>query len=835
MKLKYLLLAAAVAFPASAYADEAATAKDAQSETESSQAQKPAAQKFSTGVAKGRDMLDSAISASAYDNVEIQKIGARTLAEVLRNIPGIRAEAVTGDGNASYTIRGLPLAATGSKFVQFQEDGLPVLEFGDLQNFSPDALLRVDLNLARIETIRGGSASTFGSNSPGGVINLMTKTGEVEGGSIRLSTGVDYGEYRVDATYGGRLTDSVRFQFGGFYRRGEGPRDVGYDAYRGGQFKFNVTKEFTNGYIRLNLKYLDDYSPNYQPIPVGVTGTNDDPKFTNVASFDIRKDALSTNNVGTYVVTDKDNRLTQRDARDGLHSVVKSIGLESQFDFGEWTVTERLRFADISGGLTSVLPIQVGPASALAAAFAGPGARLSYATGPNRGQAITNPATLNGNGLVALSVLNSSNTESFDNFTNDLRVSRVWHIGEGKLTTTAGFYKSAQDVATSSAFQTVMTDVVGGSRAALLDLSTATGTKLSQDGTIFYTIPGATINNRRTDVTYNVNAPYGSLNYHIGRIAIGGSLRYDIGRVKGSLASADLGGGRVRTRPVDMNSDGVISGPENAVGTIPLSSPAPVNYKYDYLSYSVGVNYRVAEQFAVFGRYSRGARAAADRLLLTPGINYVTGDLASKADGYDTVKQAEIGAKFRTDNVTLNATAFYAKTSERNQQIAADASGGLVQLRIARGYKAKGVELEGSYRTGNFSIAGNATFTDAEISSDPALPQLVGNKPRHASSLIFSVTPQYDSELFTLGFNAIGTTSNYAQDVNQLKLPGYTIVNAFARVRPMDRVELSLNASNLFNKTAFVEVSQAAIPAGGVVLARTLLGRTISAAVQFDF
>ncbi len=102
-------------------------------------------------------------------------------------------------------------------------------------------LHRNDLSLARIESVRGGSASTFASNSPGGIINFISKTGEQEGGSFQLSSGLDYREYRADFAYGGKIDAQTRYELSGFYRLGDGPRDVGYDAMRGGQIKANIT------------------------------------------------------------------------------------------------------------------------------------------------------------------------------------------------------------------------------------------------------------------------------------------------------------------------------------------------------------------------------------------------------------------------------------------------------------------------------------------------------------------------------------------------------------------------------------------------------------------
>ncbi|MFN3435897.1 MAG: TonB-dependent receptor plug domain-containing protein, partial [Sphingomonas sp.] len=182
-------------------ATDAPPPADGVTETEEQAKDKPepkAREVFSTGVAKGRDRLDSATSTSALRGNDVQKLGLRPLGEVLRTMAGLRVATSIGEGNNNYTVRGLPLAAGGSKYMQIQEDGLPVLEFADLFNVGADVYLRNDLSVAAIESIRGGSASTFASNSPGGLINILSRTGDVEGGTIQLSTGLDYEEKRVD-------------------------------------------------------------------------------------------------------------------------------------------------------------------------------------------------------------------------------------------------------------------------------------------------------------------------------------------------------------------------------------------------------------------------------------------------------------------------------------------------------------------------------------------------------------------------------------------------------------------------------------------------------------
>lgn len=784
---------------------------------------------ITTGVAKGRDRLDSATSTSVLRQAEIDKLAPRSIGDVLRDIPGVRSEASNGEGSLSFSVRGLPIASSGAKFVQLQEDGLPVLEFGDILGATADTFMRIDLNLAQIEVIRGGSASTFASNSPGGIINFQSKTGEVEGGAIALAAGLDYDSYRADFDYGARLSDNLRFHIGGFYRQGEGPRRTGYDAQKGGQIKLNVTRDFTGGYIRFYGKYLNDRTPFYDAVPFRVTGSNAKPAFDNVASFDGLRDTSLSRNIRSNLVLDGANNVADHDVAEGQGAEASSFGVETRVDLSGWTVTERFRYAAMSATLISPFSSVFAPAGVLAQRLGGAGATLSYANGARAGEAITDPATLNGNGLLAAINMLDLRLNSFDNVTNDIRASRVWNVGAGDLTTTAGFYAARQTIDRDALWTTLLSDVRGDGDAALVNLRTAGGTALTQDG--FYAFNLALSNGTRRRslrMDYAVNAPFASVNYHVGRVAIGGSIRYDYGSAEGQILGSDLGGGRVGTVARDMNGDGVISAAERQVGITPRGAPAPVDYSYDYLSYSAGINFRIAEPLAVFARYSRGARANADRLLFSPAVSTVDGSLLEKEAAVDPVKQAEAGVKYRTANLTLNLTGFWAKSQDSNVDPVTSAL-------IFREYKALGLEFEGGVRYGVFALNGGATYTDAEIVSDYFTPQVEGNTPRHQAKLIFQATPQVTTDRFSIGAVFIGTTGSFAQDDNVLRMPGYVTTNGFVQVRASQRVTLSLNASNLFDVRAFTAIDDAAIPATGIVRGRVLNGRTVSATARLDF
>ncbi len=819
MKLRYALCAGAAV---SALMTTPAFAQDSVDDTVEGE------EIIVTAVARGQNRIESSVSVSAIGADEITKLNAPSSADLIRQIPGIRSEASGGEGNANIAVRGIPVSTGGARYIQLQEDGLPILEFGDIIFGNADNFLRADRSVARVEAVRGGSASTFASNAPGAVINFISKTGKEEGGAIQGTVGLDFETYRLDFDYGAPLGADLYFHVGGFYRTGEGPRDIGYNGYDGGQIKANITKEFDGGYIRFSAKYLDDRTPTILPQPVRVSGSNGSPDYQAIPGFDPRTDSLYSPFLGQAVTLDGNNNPTSFDFRDGLSVQSKAFGIEAEIDVGGgWTLTNRFRFADNSGGFLSPFPAGADSAQNVANAIGGAGSTILFASGPNAGQ-VANPATIGGNGLLTNVVVFNTRLNSLDNITNDFRVNKEFDVAGGSLNFTSGFYLSRQTVDTDWLWTSHVQTVQGDGQAVLVNIRNAGGQVVTQNGAVGF---GATFFGnccrRSYDVDYSTYAPFASLSFETGRLTLDASIRYDFGDASGTITGSDTGFGS-GVGSFDFDRNGTISTAESQTSVLPLGNARPVNYNFDYFSYSLGANYLVTDDLGVFARYSRGGRHTADRSLFSPAVSTTDGSLPGGDAGVvATVNQLEVGAKYQSGGIGFYATGFYAKTAETNVELAP------LEL-FDSTYEAFGIELEGSYRTGPFSLTAGATWTDSEI-KDALDATTIGNTPRRQADLVYQATAQYETDMFTLGANVVGTTDSYTQDSNQLKLPAYTQVNAFVAFRPIDRIEVGLNAQNLFNATGFTEAEEGSIPANGIVRARSIAGRTVLASVRFDF
>ena len=419
-----------------------------------------------TGVARGVVKLDTSVSISSLDYNDAYKFSSRSLGEIYRSLPGLRSEPATGEGNGSIAVRGIPLATGGYKYVQLQEDGLPVLQFGDIIAGNVPNYVRGDYNLARVEAIRGGSASTLTSGAPGGIINHISQTGEDDpGGSIGLSFGLDYDELRLDFGYGGQITDDMYGYIGGYWREGEGVRDVGYKANTGGHIKATVTKELDDGYIRFYFKKLDENLATYHNF---VSFAADGGGFSPFGGWDGSSESAGTVYRMTKNVVNADGSLGTRRVRDQITAKVDALGVEFSHDFdGGWSLINRFRTSRISGGQISPLPFgagDLGNATDLAADICGcVNPVVTLAAGPNAGDAYSGLALQ----YLELDFLH----DSLDLTVNDARV--FWEASD-TVTITGGLYYSQQDIVQNWPNWDRFITTFEGDNAVPLSLSTAT-------------------------------------------------------------------------------------------------------------------------------------------------------------------------------------------------------------------------------------------------------------------------------------------------------------------------------------------------------------------------
>jgi outer membrane receptor protein involved in Fe transport len=718
-----------------------------------------------TGTTGTLSKMRSSVAVSSLEGDSLVTATATSATEVLRSVPGLRSESSGGESNANVGVRGIPISAGGARYIQFQEDGLPVLQFGDIAFATPDTWVRVDASLDRLEVVRGGSASTLVTGAPGGIINFISKTGEVEGGSVALSYGLGYDERRVDLGYGGRLAPKTRFWVGGFYRAGDGGRDGAKGTAQGGQLRGNITQEYDNGFVRVSFKHLNDNTPTFMPTPVRFNGS----KIEEIPGLDPRTTAFYNANWPLDNTLGNDNTRRTSRIQDGLTAKASALGLEADFTVAGLRVQNNFRWSRQSGRFIGIFPGDDVAAAPAGTTLVGGGAY----TGPKFTAVVFN-TQVDDVGLTA----------------NDFKVSKPMPLAGGaKLTPTAGLYISRQNLDLTWNFNQYSLSAVGNN-ARLLNVPGVTNGSPGFGGCCSNT----------QDSSYRTTAPYLLLAYESGPLSLDASVRRDSNRASGNYWQS------------------------NAGVSYTLGAPNRINYKFDNTSYSIGGNYQLDRNLALFARLSEGAAYNADRITFFNPPALVNG--SSSRIPINEVQQLEGGVKWRSGGTSVFATVFIAKTDEIN----VDPTTNPVRVTTNQ-YEARGIELEAAYRAGIFSLQAGATYTDAEVkrSSNPAL---VGKAPKRQAKLVYQLTPTVSLGEAMLGASIVGTTA--AKDDGPtgpvtIELPAFVAVNAFASYNLTPETTVSLSVNNLFNAIGYTESND------GRGAARSINGRTAKLSLKYFF
>lgn len=722
-----------------------------------------------TGTSTARSKMKQSVSVSSLSAEDLTSAPAASASELLRSVPGVRSESTGGESNANLTVRGVPLSAGGSRYVQFQEDGLPVLLVGDISFGTADTFVRADYFTGSVDVVRGGSASTMATNSPGGLINFISETGKLGGGSLGYSTGLTYRQQRADFGVSLKLGERTYGYVGGFQRVGEGVRNTDMNVESGGQVRMSLTHELgRGGYVRATIKHLNDRTPTFMPVPVNVVNG----QVQAISGVDPRTAFFINSNWPHDVVRDSSGQLLVTRPADGMRAKSDSFGVEARVNFDNGiSVTNRFRLARNSGRFIAPFPAGGQPTDYL------------------------------GSVPVFSAHLFNTSLDDLGNQFNDLRVQKQFELGESRrLTLTGGLFSGEQRIFQTwywNRYNVELTD----SGARLFDNNgNVTTTSVTQGSTWGYCCM------RHQETTINALAPYAAVTFDAGPLSIDASARHDRQRLSGFW----VGG----------NADNTAYDPSSLV-VIANRTSAP--------SYSVGANYELNKDLAVFARLSRGVSwASPDRTIVDAGNKLAASGAAEIA--INRTQQIEAGVKYRRPGLNAAATVFSARTEE---------DGGVevtTRQYLKNDFRSNGVEGEVQWNLGALRLLGGLTLTDAKITGGSN----IGNKPRRQPKLTWQLSPTYVAGPVELGAQIVSTGDSYTQNDNTVKLPGFTVVNAFVNYEVTQGLTFSLGVNNLFDKIGFTEgeaQNNGCCTPGGtpVYVARSINGRSAKATLRYSF
>ncbi len=769
--------------------------------------------------------LQSSTAISTMSSVQIEQAEPRSTADLLKTVPGFYVESSGGEVNNNLFVRGLP--ADGSyRYVVMMEDGMMAFDANDLFFLGADNLVRFDENVERMEAVRGGSSALFGTNAPGGLLNILSKTGGPElAGSFKASVGTG-GLTRYDANVNGPIAEDWRFSVGGYYRFDDGIRDPGFPAATGGQIKANITRLFDRGYVRIYGKYVNDKNVFYLPVPVRAEATGDESpqgvpvvKMTSEFAPGFPNDGtLTTNDANaSRIPLPQGNGEFEMPLQDGISQVGGSFKAEFGFNFPNgWEIQDVMRVMNLNHENNAMPPGVATPASEFAAPFiadAGPGATAEFTF-------VDDGSTFDtSNGLVQNALIWHVE-RPISNFSNQFLVKKAARAGGTVHNITLGAYFGHYTADNLWMFNNLLTNIQNAPRLLNLQIRDGTGniaSQVTENG--FTSYLGLYVNATGNATLYSVFAGDEIQFSDRLRVDLGARFEYDeYEQNTENTQSFDLGGA--------SNADDAVSWGDRTF------QRRQVNFSE--WAGSVGVNYLLTDQVSLYARGSRGYKMP----LLD---NYI---FSFFPDTAETLWQAEGGVKMSSDIFGFSALGYWVQLEDfpsQDARIDPDTGEPTFETAIVGKARTIGLEFEGVVAPyPGLRVSGQLTLQDHEyVNFTQEETVLDGNWVRRIPKALFNLGGSYANSGFTVGADWKWIGKRYSNNANTVELPAFGVVNGrLSYAIPGQGITLSAAVLNLLDGEGLTEgdprFDEAGAPSG-FGNARPILPQRWLLSLRYDF
>jgi iron complex outermembrane recepter protein len=752
-----------------------------------------------TGTAASeRTKFDSSVAISTFSAEDIAQQAPASSAELISAVPGFWVESTAGTTQGNVFARGI-IQDGGYRSVGLMEDGIPIYPVFELSFYNPDQFVRVDDTIERVEALRGGTAPIFTAGAVGGTINFVTQSPkDTPRGAFKLGF-TDYGSYRSDVSWSGPINDNWGIALGGYYRASDGVRDPGYTADEGGQFRVKLARTFDSGSLELFAKYIDDRSLFVVPIPL--TGSPSDPRGINGAdagtyslhSADLARAGLP--------VTAAEVGLRGSDLEDGIHPQLATFGAKLNWEFNDTvSLTNVLRYTDGEVRFDGIFP---GPEPVTGADFAAArGVAASYSVLATGASYAANQLVQNHGHWVV--------NKEYDAIQDDVRLN--FDLDTHALS--VGVYVADYSMADRwSLGNNILMDVSNRPRRLFL--------------------PGVTDANGFTSyASFNLLTDYDATAYSLyaadewqvtDALRFDFGVRYDTQDIEGTLreGSATVAPGV----PTDLDGNPATTY-DRGVSVIG-SNRRTVDEDFDNTGYSIGFNYELTPEHAVFGHYTDSAKL--------PHFDDVRNGVLVK----DEVTNIEFGYKASVEKLVVFATLF--QTEFDNVPFTDILANGQTSVRRAE-TRTRGIELEGEFQPiRELGVRFSITRQDPEYQNfTGASTDNTGNTIRRIPKTMLRITPTYR---FMEGAGRAYFTYTYAgkrfaNDENTIELPSYYKLDAGAML-DVGPWTFQVTGDNLTDEVGLTEGNpRTDVGAGGIgniYMVRPLFGRSYMGSVTYRF
>lgn len=788
---------------------------------------------------RNRPLITSSADITYADRATIDRKAPRSTADLLELVPGIFVEGTAGQISNNYSVRGLQ--GGGQRFIQLEEDGLPITYGGGGSDFFFDQ----DLTIDRLEAVKGGSSGVLTVNGAGATINFISRRVNFDKPeAIARVTAYNYGLKRADFYYSQPIAENFAFNVGGYVQSSPGVRKNPFD-YQGWRLKGALEYRFEGGgSIRLSAKGGDIENAYYADQPYRFT----DGKPRSVPSLgtqfgNVGGDAFGDIAVPVSTFVDPDGFRDFR-YRDGVKVKTAQIRLDIDKPVADgFELFARARYFkysyDFNGlfpgsgtgnaGLTSAVNyLTPNPANSpiidlLRAGFAAfpttqrfgiKNLRTGVLLGSNQTAELN---ALNGNGFLQRTTLNHDFLDGKDFGSN---VGGRWEVDTGsvKNSLTAGImYYNVKRSQDQSATASVVNDVRTNSDIydiVALDANNGVIGTLSDNGLVSYGDWGAGIRDR-DDSTISL---YANDELALGDLRIDGGIRWERDK-----ATARDGNAALVNQAVQPGVVGVV----RTVGSTFDGTYVTRKATQKKASYTVGANYLFTPSLAVYARYAKGFQT-------------------NNVDPITTIELYEAGVRYQYGRFfSGSATVFRTNFKNQNYNFA-DPVNPTVQSNINADLRTNGVEFNANVRPIDwFAIDFQGVF------QDPKLVNLAidgtnqagfeGNRPERTPATLFTITPTAKlpnglGEVYGR-YKHIGKI--FADAGNGVALPSYGVTSLGVTLNLSDALEANFNVDNLFNVKGLTEGNprqgQTQAITDGYFYARGIVGTTYGGSVTLRF